>query len=93
MVKPEHKIGTFLHCRSCVDELPEDQTPQDFVKLECGLTETGFAIQCVRHKVTVMAFTPEDLHSILAARASGELECEHCGDVDIHAKEPDWELK
>lgn len=73
MDKPEEEITTFLHCSDCIDELPEGKSPQDNVYLECGLTENGFAVWCVRHKQLVMLLTPISLKGLLAARDDGGL--------------------
>lgn len=80
MDKPDNEISTFLHCRECVDERPESMSPREYTNLECGLTETGFAIQCIRHKHTVMSFTPTSLASLLHAQSANGLEVnDHLG--------------
>ena len=52
-VTPINKIGQFWHCEECLEEKPEDQSPEEWARLSVGATETGFQVWCVRHDMNV----------------------------------------
>jgi hypothetical protein len=50
-------IETFMHCATCIDELPEGQSPAKYARLNIGGTPDGWlVIGCVRHGCEVAAF-------------------------------------
>lgn len=58
-IKPESKpednhIEQFFHCQLCLEELPEDASPQEWGSLEAGWTIAGLQIWCKRHDVNVI---------------------------------------
>ena len=34
-------IGAYIHCKKCLNELPEDQSPSEFARTQTGWTEKG----------------------------------------------------
>lgn len=51
-------IQMFFHCRKCLEELPTNTAPRDWVRIEAGYTRQGYIqIWCVRHEMHV--FTAE----------------------------------
>ena len=50
-------IQMFLHCQFCVQELPEDTSPQDWVHIEAGINyDNKLQINCVRHDIVLGAW-------------------------------------
>jgi len=47
-------IGEFFHCKECLKELPEGQSPQDYARLSMGWTQPGFQVWCNRHNINVI---------------------------------------
>ncbi len=48
-------ISMFLHCKKCLEELPKDTSPREWVRIEAGWTKKGLQVWCVRHEINVMA--------------------------------------
>lgn len=58
-IKPEfvpeaNHIVSFMHCGLCLGERPEDQSPQEWGRLEAGWTKQGIQVWCKRHDVNVL---------------------------------------
>ncbi|MHA2265049.1 MAG: hypothetical protein ACXAEN_21870 [Candidatus Thorarchaeota archaeon] len=55
-VKPvsENVIGTYFHCGLCMAELPENESPRNYARLEVGFTDCGVQVRCVRHDANVV---------------------------------------
>ena len=49
----EH-IKQFIHCALCLQELPDDKSPQEFANFDVGCTIWGFQVWCYRHKANVL---------------------------------------
>ena len=47
-------IDMFWHCKKCLEELPTNTAPRDWVRIEGGWTKVGFQIWCVRHEMNVL---------------------------------------
>lgn len=55
------EIALYIHCRKCLEEKPEDLSPQEYNRTESGITYDGYLrVDCVRHDLIVAAF-PLDL--------------------------------
>ena len=50
----KNKIMAFFHCKECLKDLPVSMSPQDFMKIDCGWTEEGFQVYCLRHELQVI---------------------------------------
>lgn len=48
MAKSTNKIKSFFHCRSCLDQRPENMSPRQWVHVEVGFTPKGLQVWCVR---------------------------------------------
>lgn len=51
-----HSIKLFFHCAQCTKDLEASSSQQslrEYGRLECGLTEHGFQIWCLRHNTNV----------------------------------------
>jgi len=50
------EVATFAHCRSCLRELPDDQSPHEYSRLEVGIHSNGAVIDvmCTRHDELVV---------------------------------------
>jgi hypothetical protein len=49
-----NEITAYAHCGLCLDELPPDQSPMEYARLNVGMTPVGFQVWCVRHDVNVL---------------------------------------
>lgn len=49
-----NQIVLYGHCRDCIAELPEGVSPQQFVRLEVGMTRRGMQLWCQRHDQNVL---------------------------------------
>lgn len=49
-------IIQFMHCRQCLATVPDGQSPREWARLECGWTQEGWQVWCVRHECQVVAF-------------------------------------
>jgi hypothetical protein len=47
-------ILSFAHCKRCLAELPEDQSPREYQRIQVGWTRRGVQVWCVRHECNVM---------------------------------------
>lgn len=54
-------IVAFFHCRKCMQELPQGQSPRDWAQLEVGWTPQGFQVWCKRHEINVIHMDFEGL--------------------------------
>lgn len=50
----ENKIETYLHCKKCLLELPDGQSPIENQWISVGWTEQGFQVWCDRHGENVI---------------------------------------
>ena len=48
------KIQTYYHCKLCMQELPADQSPEEYQRTQTGATKDGLQIVCVRHNLNVL---------------------------------------
>jgi hypothetical protein len=46
-------IEMYLHCRRCLGELPDGESPESWARLSVGLTPIGLQVWCVRHDINV----------------------------------------
>lgn len=68
----------YLHCARCVREKPEGVSMREWLRLEVGLTPTGFLIRCVRHEIPVTHLTPEAMSQIVDThQPCGHAGCNH----------------
>ena len=49
-----NEIVQYLHCALCVDELPDDESPQSYTSYEVGYTKQGIQVWCKRHDCNVI---------------------------------------
>tara|TARA_R100000808_G_C2153605_1_gene163984 strand:- start:99 stop:332 length:234 start_codon:yes stop_codon:yes gene_type:complete len=56
-VLSEH-IVSYLHCKLCVEELPKETSPRDYINIEIAINlDNQMLLGCVRHGEHVGAFT------------------------------------
>ena len=60
-ISNELSITTFLHCRRCIEEKPENISPRDYAQLEVGYTKIGLQIWCRRHNINIIHIDFENL--------------------------------
>jgi hypothetical protein len=44
----------FMHCRRCLSELPDGESPESWARLSVGWTAIGLQVWCVRHDVNLL---------------------------------------
>jgi hypothetical protein len=47
-------IVTYLVCRLCVEDKPDDTSMEEYARLNVGSTLCGIQVWCVRHDVNVI---------------------------------------
>lgn len=52
--KERCQIEEFFHCKECMAELPENESPMDYQKIQAGWTEQGVEIWCTRHDLKII---------------------------------------
>ena len=53
-VPSKNSILAYMHCRRCVETMPEGFSPQTWSRLSVGWTELGFQVWCNRHNVNIV---------------------------------------
>ena len=59
------EIVQYLHCKKCMDELPDDVSPQEYKDLEVGFTEYGLEVWCLRHQERVVYLNLYDIWTLM----------------------------
>lgn len=54
MVSNENEIKMYLHCKLCLEELPSDQSPREYLRVEVGWTTKGLQVWCNRHECNIV---------------------------------------
>lgn len=49
----KNEINMFFHCRLCFEQMPRGASMKDFARQECGWTERGFQVWCLRHNINI----------------------------------------
>jgi hypothetical protein len=49
-----NQIETYAHCALCLDELPADTSPREYVRVEFGWTKFGLQVWCIRHDCNIV---------------------------------------
>lgn len=52
--KAKNEIGSFIHCKKCLSELPPDESPASWARLSVGWTKLGLQVWCERHDINVI---------------------------------------
>lgn len=50
----QNEIGLYMHCRRCLEEIPDGVSPRDWQQTETGWTDLGFQVWCKRHECNVI---------------------------------------
>jgi hypothetical protein len=50
----EPEIITFFHCKECLSELPKEESPKSFQRIQVGFTQKGIQVWCVRHNINIV---------------------------------------
>lgn len=70
----------FLHCRQCIDELPEDISPQEYVNNEIEVREDlTVIIRCIRHQSEVCHFKIDPNDAFARIMRGEKCNCGKCG--------------
>lgn len=52
--KAKNEISMYFHCQQCISELPKDQSPREFQRIQAGWTKKGLQVWCVRHNLNIV---------------------------------------
>ena len=52
--KEECQIESFFHCKKCMDQLPDNESPMNYQNIQAGWTEQGLQVWCVRHDLKII---------------------------------------
>lgn len=53
--KSTSDILTFFHCKKCLEELPDGESPAIDQYIDAGWTEKGFQVWCLRHDMNIIS--------------------------------------
>lgn len=53
-ISNNNEIYSFIHCRQCVSELPEGESPKEYTRYSVGFTPLGIQVWCNRHECNVV---------------------------------------
>jgi hypothetical protein len=64
--KPDKDILLFFHCKNCMKNKPNNQSPQDWSRVECGWTTKGIKVRCIRceKKIVHLDFMGQKVNTI-----------------------------
>ena len=69
-------IVRYLHCTKCLEELPPDEEPRTYSRLQVCATGRGdLIIECVRHNEEVAHFDNDDLPEAIATLGNAMCAC------------------
>tara|TARA_B100001996_G_scaffold335479_1_gene286218 strand:+ start:856 stop:1116 length:261 start_codon:yes stop_codon:yes gene_type:complete len=69
-------IKMFMHCYLCVQECPDDKSPQEYVHMEAGINyDNKLQINCVRHDLVLGDWIIEEKYEDHCCSCGNE-ECE-----------------
>ncbi len=57
----QNKIEMYCHCARCLENLPVGTSPSEYSQLECGFTEDGFQVWCMRCNISVVYMEAEEI--------------------------------
>lgn len=47
------KLDFYMHCKMCLEEVPEDLSPAEYQSVEVGVVKDTLIVQCKRHNLLV----------------------------------------
>ena len=65
-----NEIEVFFHCKECMRELPNGQSPQDYQRIQAGWTTKGLQVWCNRHDLNIVHIDFEGVKHHLAEETS-----------------------
>ena len=74
----KNKIQSYVHCRNCLVDLPDGESPVSWSRLEVGVTENTVRVTCVRCDMFIYEFRLAEKNPLLA------LPCDACADGVRH---------
>ena len=48
-MKSKERIDNYFHCKSCLEQIPDDVSPRDWARINVGFTQLGLQVWCARH--------------------------------------------
>jgi len=49
-----NEIGAYLHCKKCLEEIPDGVSPMEWSRTQAGWTAKGIQVWCNRHDLNVI---------------------------------------
>ena len=54
MYDATNNISLYLHCKKCLEELPEEVSPSEYSNTQAGWTKKGIQVWCNRHDMDII---------------------------------------
>lgn len=53
-IPSKNVIKLYLHCRKCLEEVPQGMSRSEYQSIEAGWTDLGLQIRCKRHDANIV---------------------------------------
>ena len=68
----ENQINVYLHCKRCIEEKPDDVSPMEWARVQCGITLTGeIQAWCNRHDINIAILDAYAIQHFANVRCQG----------------------
>ena len=57
----QNKIEMYIHCQRCLEIKPDHISPSEYSQMECGFTEDGFQVWCMRCNINILYLEVEEM--------------------------------
>ena len=54
MYDATNNISLYLHCKKCLEELPEEVSPSEYSNTQAGWTKKAIQVWCNRHDIDII---------------------------------------
>ena len=62
-MKSKERIDNHFHCKSCLEQIPDDVSPRDWARINVGFTQPGLQVWCARHDKEIVHIDFSDRRS------------------------------
>lgn len=50
----KNQIESFFHCKECMSEIPDGESPASWARINTGFTKKGLQVWCERHDKNII---------------------------------------
>ena len=54
MKQIKNQIKAYFHCKECMGEIPDDESPMTWQWIQVGYTKKGLQVWCNRHQKNII---------------------------------------